>query len=107
MKKILILLALSIVLVSCKKNKAENSNCFSDVATTRVITDKQAFIYFANNQYFIVEKNTIDTRLIPCTLADEFKTNNLQRIISGEVKNYIADGGPCCAEGFIITKITR
>jgi hypothetical protein len=92
--------------ISCKKNNTESANCFSDIATTRTIVDKAASISFANNNYYIVEQSTIDTRLLPCNLSDEFKVNGLIVTVSGEVKNTVISGA-CCTENFVITKIVK
>ena len=35
---------------------------------------------------FIIQQGSIDERLRPCNLSDEFKVNNLQVIVSGLVK---------------------
>ena len=101
-------LILAIVLNSCKKNNTANE-CFSGVPTIRQITDKPAVIKVTATIYavYIVEQGAIDTRLIPCNLPKEFIQNDLQVTISGEVKNTPQGSGPCCAENFVITKITR
>jgi hypothetical protein len=97
---------LVIAFLSCKKDKETEAICFSDIATSRTILNKQATIQFLNNEFYIIEKGTIDTRLLPCSLADEFKINNLSVIITGEVKNTIPTGA-CCTENFVVNKIVK
>lgn len=96
----------SLIFFSCKKSKEKTSNCFSDIPTTRTILDKQATIQLLNNEFYIIENGTIDTKLLPCSLANEFKINNLPVTITGEVKNTIPTG-VCCTENFVITKIEK
>jgi hypothetical protein len=106
MKHSCISILLTITFFSCKKDKETTSNCFSDIATTRKILNKEATVELFNNEFYIIEKGTIDTRLLPCSLGEEFKLNNLQVRITGEVKNTIPTG-VCCTENFIINKIIR
>lgn len=96
------------LLVSCSK-KAKEGNCFPGVATVRQITDKPAVIKVTATMYgaYLVEEGRIDTKLIPCNLPKNFIENNLQVIISGDVKATVQDSRPCCTENFVITKITR
>lgn len=104
----LIFVVLLLIVSSCKKtNKAEN--CFPEVPTVRQITNKPAVIKVTApvNSVYIVEQGSIDTKLIPCNLAKEFVQNDLQVIISGDVKETPQGSGVCCTENFIITKITR
>jgi hypothetical protein len=93
---------------SCKKNN-NTDECFSGVPTVRQITDQPAVIKVTAAVYdvYIVEQGSIDTKLIPCNLAKEFIQNDLQVIISGEVKYTPQGSDPCCSENFVITKITR
>jgi hypothetical protein len=106
MKVFTLFLFSSILFFSCKKSKETNTQCFSEVTTTRSIIDKPASIFFANNNYYIIEQSTIDIKLLPCNLPDEFKINGLLIKVSGEVKNLVANG-PCCIDNFVITKITK
>jgi hypothetical protein len=106
MKALAITILLVTIFFSCKKSTENNTTCFSDITTVRSIIDKPASIQLINNQYYIVEQLTIDTKLLPCNLADEFKVNNLLVTVAGEVKNTIQNG-PCCTENFVITKITK
>jgi len=76
--------------------------------TERVITQKQAKINITGGRVYIVEKGTIDTRLVPCNLADEFRVNGLDVIVSGEVKvTPDVAGEPCCVPDIVITEISR
>jgi hypothetical protein len=106
MKHYFISILLTITFLSCKKDKETTSNCFSGIPTNRTILNKQATIQLINNEFYIIEKGTIDTRLLPCSLADEFKINNLPVTITGEVKNTIPTG-VCCTENFVVNKIEK
>lgn len=105
-----LLLFFSLLLVgSCKKDK-NPGGCFPDAPTVRQITNKKAVIKLTATVHpvYIIEEGAIDTKLIPCNLAAEFYRNDLEVVISGEVKSTVQGGpGPCCVENFIITKITR
>lgn len=94
--------------VSCKKQDNKDE-CFPGVATVRQITDKSAVIKVTAtaNGVYLVEQGAIDTKLIPCNLARDFMQNDLQVIVSGDVKTTPQGSGPCCSENFVITKITR
>jgi hypothetical protein len=92
--------------LSCKKDKEKTNNCFSDASATRTILNKQATIQLLNNEFYIIEKGTIDTKLLPCSLSDEFKINNLPVTVTGEVKNTIPTG-VCCTENFVVNKIEK
>ena len=97
-------------LISCKKE--DNApDCFPNASTVRVINNKKAVVRLtatAVEPVYLVEEGTIDTRLIPCNLPMEFYQHNLQVIVSGEVKvTQQAGSVPCCAENFVITKISR
>ena len=99
----ILLLAL---LPACKKDKSSDNGCSPGTATARYIANGQATIKVTDGQFFIVEKDAIDTRLAPCSLAAEFQVNDLPVTISGEVKA-TTHGGPCCTSNFVITKISR
>ena len=93
---------------SCKKNVSSTVDCFPNDITTRQITNKQATIKLTNGQFYIVEQGTIDTKLNPCNLTQEFRVDNLQVTISGDVKATVQGGpAPCCTDNFVISKITR
>ena len=94
---------------SCKKDKANSNDCFPNVTTTRTILNKPATIKLQpGGVFYIVEQGTIDTKLNPCNLTTEFKVDNLQVTITGEVKATIQGGpGPCCTDDFYITKISK
>jgi hypothetical protein len=93
---------------SCKKDKNSNSDCFPNSSTVRQINNAQATVKKAGEKFYIVEQGSIDTKLNPCTLPQEFQIDNLQVTISGDVKSTIQSGpGPCCTENFVIAKISR
>ena len=96
---------------SCKKDdnkNTEDTDCFPNTATVRQITNVRALVKVSGGKLYIVEKGSIDTKLNPCTLAQEFQVNNLQVTISGDVKlTSYAAGEPCCTDNFVITKISK
>ncbi len=94
-----------IFFVSCKKNNASTNNCDENAPTQRVIVNKKATITLLNGEYFIVEENTIDTKLSPCNLPLAFKNPGLNVIVSGSVKQGISSISPCCTNAFIISNI--
>jgi hypothetical protein len=96
------------IFAGCKKNDNNPANCFSNAATVRQIINRPAAIHFSGGQYYVIEQNTIDTRLRPCYLSPEFMVDGLQVIVSGDVKETaINSSEPCCTDDFIITKISR
>ena len=103
-----ILLGVTMLFHSCKKNETSKTDCFPNDITTRQIINKQASVKLTNGQFYIVEQGTIDTKLIPCNLTQDFQVDNLQVTISGDVKA-TAQGGSysCCSENFVISKIVR
>jgi hypothetical protein len=93
---------------SCRKDSKTLPECFPDTPTNRQVTNQQATVISSGGQFYIIEQGTIDTKLKPCNLQQEFQVNNLQVTISGNVKQTIqGTGEPCCIENFVITKITR
>jgi len=103
---LLYLLVLIITAASCKKTDNKNNHCFEADITFRQIVNKQATVKLINNNFYLIELGTIDTRLNPCYLAPEFKVNDLQVVISGDVKATVQmPGEPCCTENFVLTKI--
>lgn len=108
---LMVLLVLLAILVSCKKVKDNSiTGCSPDAITIKQITNKQAVIEVTGtiNGIYIIEQGTIDTKLIPCNLPIEFVQDNLQVVISGDVKfrPHIVNE-PCCIENLVITKISR
>ena len=99
---------LLVVAISCKKEE-KTSSCFDNSSSVRLITNKRAIIKVGAtiNPVYIVEEGTIDHILIPCNLPQEFFQNNLQVIISGEVKATPPGPGPCCSNNFVISSISR
>ena len=99
-------LVLTLALTNCKKTKTDN--CFENDPTSGQIVNKQATVKLMNNKFYLVEQFTIDTWLNPCNLAREFRIDNLQVTISGDVKTTTyPPGEPCCTENFVITKIAK
>lgn len=106
--KYLLPLAIVILPGSCKKQDNPDNTCAVHQPTLRKITEAKATVFQSGEKFVMVEQNTIDTRLAPCNLPAEFRLDQLQVIISGDVKATVqAHFGPCCTETFIITKITR
>ena len=105
---VFIFLALATVCYSCKKQGSKDE-CFNGIATIRQLIDRPATIKVTATVHsvYLVEQGAIDTKLIPCNLPMEFMQNDLQVIVSGNVKATPQTAGPCCAENFTITKITR
>jgi hypothetical protein len=101
-------LTLLVLFYACKK-KNDAGECFSGVSTIRQIVDKPAVVKVTAtvNAVYFVEQGAIDTKLVPCNLPKEFIQNDLQVTISGDVKATTQNGGLCCTENFVITKIRR
>lgn len=112
MRHFLTLIAFFILMInvsSCKKDK-NSTGCFPGAVTVRQIINKQAVIKLTAtvNPVWIIEQGSIDTKLIPCNFPVEFYQNDLQVVISGDVKStQQVSGVPCCNENFVITKISR
>ena len=100
-------LVLLLILVACKKNSGEQQ-CFPGQSTIEVLTNRPATMKATGSRgvYVIIPQGSIDTKLRPCSIADEFKVDNLQVVVSGEVKQTVQIG-PCCTNDFVISKITR
>ena len=105
-KSVLVVLTSLFALCACKKDQ-KTEGC--SASTTRVITNKSAVIKVNATIYqaTITEQGAIDTWLIPCNLPPEFYQNDLQVVISGEVKDASHSTGICCPAYFFITKISR
>jgi hypothetical protein len=101
-----ILLSFVLITASCKKDKNSTAECFPGATTIRQIVNQPATIKQSNLQFYIVEKGSIDLKLIPCDLPVQFQVDNLAVTISGEVKA-AAQQSVCCTENFIIQKISR
>lgn len=106
-------LVLSLLLIlagSCTKEN-KSPDCLPDSPTIRVIENKKAIVKLtatAVEPVYLVEEGAIDTRLIPCNFPMEFYQNDLQVTISGNVKAFQQTMPvTCCAENFVITKISR
>ncbi len=105
----LVIIATMFTFQSCNKNDNETNleNCYINDITTRQLVNKQATIEIINGQFYIVEPNTIDEKLRPCNLTVDFQINNLQVIVSGNVKATPQIGMPCCTQNFEITSIRK
>jgi hypothetical protein len=97
---------IAISCLSCKKVTNAPDNCSTESVTIRTITNKQATIKLTDDACYIIEDGTIDTRLKPCTLQQDFQVNDLRVTISGMVKSAV-NTGVCCTENFVLTKIER
>ena len=98
----------AIVYTACNKSVNSTVDCFTNQPTTRQLTNKQATVKSAGGRFYNVEQGSIDSKLNPCNLKQEFQVNDLQVVVSGDVKLTTQVGlGPCCTENFVITKITR
>ena len=105
-----LIILFSVLFITCKKQEKNNTSaCGSNELTSRVINNKPATIkQLATGLFIIIEQGTIDVTLNPCNLSNEFKIDNLNVKISGEVKNTPQIGpAPCCTNNFVITAITR
>ena len=92
---------------SCTRNTDPSGQCDTNAPTSRKIFNHPATVQSLNGQFYIIEEGTIDTRLLPCFLSATYQVDNLKVIVSGEVKDPVNDGGPCCTENFQVTKISR
>ncbi len=97
------------VMFSCQTTQESDPDCNDGSKTLRIITNAPATIYLIENQYFITEQNTIDTRLVPCYLPEKFQKDKLSVSISGEVKNYpIRDMiYACCIEKIVLSHVEQ
>lgn len=106
--RLVVIFSILPLLFSCKKESTPEQSCLSDAVLSRVIVNKAATVKLTSGQFYIIEQGTIDTKLIPCNLSQEFQVADLQVIISGDVKAIPQPAmGPCCTENLVITKITR
>ena len=104
---IIAFLPLTTIISSCKKDNSI-TDCFPNSSTVRQISNEEAMVKAGDGKFYLVEQNTIDTKLNPCTLAEEFQVDNLRVIISGDVKSTQRVAfEPCCTDNFVITKISR
>ena len=104
------LLLLILCFAACNK-KGETTPCSSDQPTVRKIVNKNAIVRVtatATEPVYLTEAGTIDSRLIPCTLALDYYQDGLEVVISGDVKASVQPAmGPCCAEPIVLTSIHR
>lgn len=102
------LLCLLITLGSCRKEIKPVPDCFPNDPAVRQIKDQKATIKLVSSTFYIIEKAMIDTKLMPCNLSKDFQVDDLDVIVSGDVKATLStDFGPCCTENFVITKISK
>jgi hypothetical protein len=103
-----LLLVNSLVIIACNKESSPAPGCATDAPTERTLANKAATVKEIGGKFYIVEQNTVDTKLLPCNLDASFAVDNLQVTVSGEVKKTNqTTGGPCCTNNFIISSITR
>lgn len=101
-------LVLLFSITACKKNKDAKADCYRDNAVRYEINNQLATVYQVNGEYYIAEQNTIDTRLFPCNLPEEFQQNNINIYITGQVKSLpYSNTRPAGDAALIITQITR
>ena len=93
---------------SCKKDDKADA-CSPSLPTIRQIVNQQAVIKITGtiSGVYLVEQGAIDSRLIPCNLPQDFYQNDLQVVVSGQVKAHPGTNGPCCTGNLYITKISR
>ncbi|WP_336517960.1 hypothetical protein [Pollutibacter soli] len=94
-------------LISCKKELHQQSKkCSTDATISRTLSDKKATVEESGGIYFLVEENTIDTKLRACNLPEEFMIDMLAVTFSGltRVSN---ENMVCCVEDLEILKITK
>ncbi len=101
-------LLVALLFFSCKKDDNANKDCSASKITQRQIKDAKASVFHSGNTYYIVEQGTIDTKLLPCNLPQEFRIDKLSVIVSGDVKATVQTHfGVCCTEEFVITQISK
>jgi len=106
-----------ISLGACKREQQVNtSECHSEIypfcptsePTVFKLENEAAIVIENSGSYFLVQPNTIDTRLLPCNLDPAFRVHGLPVIISGVIKRTSVDpNAPCCVESFIISCIRK
>jgi hypothetical protein len=102
------LLFMIAVAASCKKDNSSTNDCFPNTSTVRQVTNAQATVKKAEDKFYLVEQGSIDTKLNPCLLPQEFQVDELHVTISGDVRSRPQGASePCCTENFVITKISK
>ena len=107
---VLWILIINLTIVSIFSCKKQNSTepCSDGAPIARQLINKPATIVSSNGRFLIIEDSTIDERLLPCDLPEEFKIDQLRVIVSGKVKStLIENSNPCCTAYFEIATITR
>jgi len=111
MRASLLILLLSLVSFACRKADDEpKTGCDATAQTLRHINNKFATVEVNATiiGVLLVEDNTIDSKLVPCNLPQEYVQHGLKVIISGDVKARKAlTNEPCCKDAFVISKIAR
>lgn len=101
----------SLIWCSISCNKRENNtaeDCSANAVTTRQVVNKPAVVKVTATIYsiYLVEEGSMDLKLVPCDfLPIEFIQNDLQVIISGDVKQRKNNADPCCTENIKITSL--
>ena len=108
-------LILTIILVACQTKS--DLNCGYNGKTIRIINDQNASIKDVEDQFIlhfeegikIDSPNLLDTIyfLLPCNLPDQFKVDNQEVKISGEIKENPAYSSHNDYTDFYINKITK
>ena len=99
-----------VIIISSACNKDKKPEACADGPSVRQVINKRAVIKLTATVHpvYLIEEGAIDTKLVPCNFPTELYQDDLQVIISGEVKATPQPSGmPCCFENFVITKITR
>lgn len=108
--KISLALVMSFCLLqACSKNEngLEAGDCSSG-PVLRMITNQVATIKINVEGCYIVEDSTYDSKLFPCAISDEYKVDNLRIVVTGEVRNRVANTFyPCCQYNLAISKIDK
>lgn len=94
---------------ACRPDDSTPQTCFTDATTLRQIIEKPAIVkQQAGGGFLLIESNTIDSRLNPCNLDAAFRVDNLEVIVSGDVKATPRNTlEPCCTDNFVISKIRK
>ncbi len=92
---------------SCKKEATQLAHCLDNAETVGVISNRKATVVNPGNEFYIVEENSIDSKLYPCNLPAEFRQHGLSVTVSGEIKKGTNTLAPCCENDFVILKISK
>lgn len=96
-------------LSACKKSSNTNTevdcHLLADQVTIRSLIMQPATIKQEGDLFFIAEDGTIDQKLRPCNLTQDFKVHNLKVVVTGEVKKPSLFSSYCCVYDLLIHKI--